>query len=79
MFFDIKVDATEPWTGRIVVGVFGDALPITTFNFVNLAKGFKHREVATVTRDDIVKNAFFDSRNCGHTKTVKYIVSCRIS
>uniref|UniRef100_A0A914XHW9 Peptidyl-prolyl cis-trans isomerase n=1 Tax=Plectus sambesii TaxID=2011161 RepID=A0A914XHW9_9BILA len=44
VFFDIKVDATEPWTGRIVIGVFGDALPITSFNFVSLAKGFKHRE-----------------------------------
>lgn len=47
VFFDVKVtnSKNESWQGRFVVGVFGDILPITAFNFIHLAKGYKHRDV----------------------------------
>jgi len=37
VFFDIAIDGTD--TGRIVIGVFGDAAPKTVKNFVTLAAG----------------------------------------
>lgn len=48
VYFDIKVDdkkGNETWRGRFVVGLFGDALPMSTFNFLALAKGYRHKKV----------------------------------
>jgi cyclophilin family peptidyl-prolyl cis-trans isomerase len=36
--------------GRVVVGVFGDALPMTVFNFINLVHGYKHGSVVASVR-----------------------------
>ena len=38
-FFDIEIGGDEPVNGRVVVGLFGDTVPITTRNFVELCSG----------------------------------------
>jgi len=44
VWFDVKVKDMdgpgEDYKGRFVIGVFGDAAPMTTLNFVSLAKGY---------------------------------------
>ncbi|KAJ8304363.1 hypothetical protein KUTeg_017946 [Tegillarca granosa] len=44
VWFDVKIynynNTGQVLDGTFVVGVFGDALPITTTNFIQLAKGF---------------------------------------
>lgn len=48
IYFDIKVDdkkGNETWRGRFIIGLFGDVLPMSTFNFLALAKGYRHKKV----------------------------------
>lgn len=35
-------------TGRIVVGLFGDIVPMTATNFIQIAKGFKREGVSKI-------------------------------
>ena len=48
VFFDIKITPTresrerQEHRGRVIVGVFGDALPMTVFNFMALVRGYRH-------------------------------------
>jgi len=45
VYFDVKVEDIdgpgEDYKGRFVIAVFGDVAPMTTLNFVSLAKGYQ--------------------------------------
>ncbi|XP_060063695.1 uncharacterized protein LOC132544141 [Ylistrum balloti] len=44
VYFDVYIkdfEDGEDYHGRFVVGVFGDVAPITSLNFISLAKGYK--------------------------------------
>jgi hypothetical protein len=50
-WFDIVIKETKDSNevlrkGRVVIGLFGDICPMTTTNFIQLAKGFKREGVS---------------------------------
>ena len=50
-WFDIAIKETKDSNeilrkGRVVIGLFGDICPMTTTNFIQLAKGFKREGVS---------------------------------
>jgi len=52
VYFDVEVKdfdgekaaEGQDYSGRFVVGVFGDIVPMTTLNFVSIAKGYNQKE-----------------------------------
>lgn len=46
VFFDITIDKTQMTTGRITIGLFGDTVPRTVKNFIEIAKGHTREDGA---------------------------------
>jgi len=64
VFFDVKVkDMDGPgqdYRGRFVIGVFGNAAPMTALNFVSIARGFKGGKETLQYKDSIIHRIVAD-------------------